>query len=188
MKDNVEVKGELDAGWTSYYDSNEHGHMSETIDGTTDDDKGKELTDILPSDIDPDDLTDQQQTVLEAAISNPYQAATDIDKIVGSKNYTYQVLQNKAPEFYENVFKKRGTSPKGGYTESELNRESESDDSDEERTEEDIETNVESAQTGAESIQTEQPTDALETALDAIEATAQTEETKQAIEHLRRLL
>jgi len=167
---NVEIDGEIDASFSSYWDPEKHGQMNKTIGGTTEDDKHDELTEILPSDIDPADLTDKQKTVLEEAVSNPFQTAGDIDDTIGSTQYANKILKDKAPEFYENVFKPRGNS-RGGRKKGTQDENTDS------------ETNMSDT-----TDKTEHDSDDLETVLEAIKATAQEQETIDALNHLEKYL
>lgn len=167
MSENISVEGEIDAGFSSYYDPEEHGNMAQTVAGTTEDDLNDELTEVLPGDVEPEDLTDKQRTVLEEAVSNPYQSATAIDEKIGSTQYANKILKQKAPEFYENIFKPRSSGVRTKQPDETDNKSDTIEDTDEPMSE---------------------PQTDLETVLDAIEATAQTEETKQAISHIREVM
>jgi len=100
---NVTVEGGIDAGFRQY------GVPKQT----TEDENGDEETVIWPDHIDPEDLTDKQRRVLELAFSNPTISASEIDDKIGSDRYAYQVLKNKVPEWYEDVFKTNGRSVSG---------------------------------------------------------------------------
>jgi hypothetical protein len=123
MKENVNVEGEIDAAFTS----------TTVPKQTTEDENGNTRFDHWPSDLDASELTEKQRTVLKLAFQNPAQSAGAIDEQIGSNQYANKILREKVPEWYDNVFKKRGNSKAGrpaGKT-----TDKESDDTDETATE-----------------------------------------------------
>lgn len=111
----MDIDGEVDARWQSYYDPEKHGTktMSETIAGTTEDDKHSEKTITWPEEVEPDSLTDKQRKAFELALQNPKRSCESIDDELNSIKYSSEVFRTKAPEWYENVFKPQteGKSP-----------------------------------------------------------------------------
>lgn len=117
----IEISGEINAGWTSYYDPDIHGPMhqnndSETVDVAESDggDTGGEVsTDFIPNEVEnPTDLSETKQEILKLAGSNPNRTAASIDDQLGTSQYANKVLSKECPEWYENVFKAKGTSPR----------------------------------------------------------------------------
>jgi len=115
MNDNVDVDGELDIGYSSYWNSEEHGTMSKTVSGTTEDDKGEQTIETIPKEVTIDDLTDLQERVIREAAKNPDLSTSDVAERAGcSVDYPKSTLRDKCPNWYENVFKERGNSKKLG--------------------------------------------------------------------------
>ncbi len=81
MKDNVSVDGEIDVGFTSYFDPDKHG---QTVGGTTEDDLHDEDTVAIPGHIDLDDLSPLQRDIIEAFFSNPSASKSTIEDISGA--------------------------------------------------------------------------------------------------------
>jgi len=116
---NVTVKGEVDAGFSSYYDPSKHGTMSNgtTVAASDDGETGSIEFDNWPSEApDPESLTDKQRKTIEVAVSNPTLTTTKIDERVGSTGYANKVLMQKVPEWYNNVFKEHGGSGRNSET------------------------------------------------------------------------
>jgi len=106
---NVTVEGEIDAGFGSYWDPEKHG---QTVDATPKEESGTMNTDFWPDHIDPEEMTDKQRNVLEIAFQKPTLSAVEIDERIGSNQYANQILRDKVPEWYEDVFKGKGNSIK----------------------------------------------------------------------------
>jgi len=76
MSDSIEIDGEVDAGWNSYYDPEEHGQMNdkgETVWASDDEQtEGKLTTEWWPSEIeaDPEDLKEDQRKVIRYVVFN----------------------------------------------------------------------------------------------------------------------
>jgi hypothetical protein len=70
---NVTVEGEIDAGFTSYFDPDEHGQNGETVWASDDDAQDGDMrTDWWPSEVDadPDDLNESQKKVIRYCVFN----------------------------------------------------------------------------------------------------------------------
>lgn len=131
----ISIDGEIDAGWTSYYDPNEHGTMNSNNDkkkdetrtvSVTDADGGENSGDIsssmFPDEIDnPQELTERQREVILCAVQNPDVGYRQIAAMTG---YTKPdtVMKNKCPEWYEEHFKDGVTSQTDGKEERQKNR------------------------------------------------------------------
>jgi len=115
MTDNIDIDGEIDAGFTSYWNPEEHGQMDKTVSGTTEEDKGEEKTVAIPKEVNLDDLTDLQEHIIRVAAKNPHLSSTDVaDRVSCHHTYPRQFLQDKCQNWYENVFKKHGQSKNQG--------------------------------------------------------------------------
>jgi hypothetical protein len=107
---NVDVEGEVDLGFTSYYDSDKHGNGT-TVGGSSPDDDGDESTSTWPSAATPrSELNEDQIRVIEAA-ANP---ATDYESCGGlsrdvvphrSDGYANVVLTDHWPEKHDSLKK-----------------------------------------------------------------------------------
>lgn len=155
---NVDVEGEIDAGWSSYGVPSQKG---ETVAASSDDDKGDVETEFWPSHINPDDLTDKQRNAIRLALEDPTRSANEIDELIDSNQYANTILRDKLPEWYEDVFKAQGVR---GRPRSEAV--------------------VEGSEQGDESnpdTSAGVDVEGLENVVEAMEATAQFEETKDAL-------
>lgn len=90
--DNVEVRGEIDAGWTSYWDKDEHGNP---VGGSSPDEDGEIATEIIPSGIDPEDLTDKQRAIVEAVVMNPTASSKTVAEQAGATNQYVSIVVDK---------------------------------------------------------------------------------------------
>lgn len=110
----VDVEGEIDAGWTSYWgDSDKHG---KTVDATARGEDGRDSANLIPSEVDdPESLTERQQRVIEAAVLNQERSTTEIAEVLDMADGNVRnVLSRKVPEWYQNTFKPQGQSQKVG--------------------------------------------------------------------------
>lgn len=105
MTGNVEVDGEIDAGWTSYYDG------GETVE-VTPDDAGEENFILLPDEVEGKELTERQTTIIREAVANPECTLQDIADLEESwsASSVRGTMIKKCPEWYERVFSSSGQS------------------------------------------------------------------------------
>ena len=115
---NVTIDGEVDARFTSYFDPQEHGQMSETIAATSDDDLHSEETISLPNEVNTDNITDTQKKIIETAVMHPNSSTAKVSELADvSDSYVKNTLRDNCPEWYDNTFKTtntdNSTQPKG---------------------------------------------------------------------------
>ena len=96
--DNVTVEGSIDAGWTSYAGDGETVGVSDA------DEEGEVTHEVLPSDVDPEDLTATQHEILErAAVGSWESQATLADAVGVSRQTVSRTLLKHAPDLNERV-------------------------------------------------------------------------------------
>lgn len=105
---NVEIDGQVDGRFTSYYDADKHGAAAkgETVAGTTADDEGEVTMDHWPSavDADPEDLTETQERIIRAAARYPDAHPNDLADAADCHRVTvYSALREKWPERYDQL-------------------------------------------------------------------------------------
>lgn len=87
----VDVDGEVDAGWKSYFDPEEHGNTVDVVDSEG---NGSVSNSEIPNHINPEELTDKQLAIIKSAARFPNYGINRIAKTVGtSKSYSYNVIQ-----------------------------------------------------------------------------------------------
>ena len=96
--DNVTVKGTVDAGWTSYAGDGETVGVSDA------DSEGEVTHEVLPADVNPEDLTDTQQEILKRAVLGSWASQTALADAVGVSCQTVShTLREYAPDLNERV-------------------------------------------------------------------------------------
>ncbi len=98
----IEVNGEVDASWSSYYDAEENG--TQTVSGTTEDDGGEVEFEFLPSDVDPDDLSTARKRALKVAAMHRPDSLSQLAEMSGVSRLTCRrALRDHAPDLYTDV-------------------------------------------------------------------------------------
>lgn len=107
MNENVEVEGEIDARFTSYWPpENTNIDMSETVDATPKEAQGTEEMELLPEEVDEDDLNDRQERLIKTAVLNQDKNTSEVaEQLDEPGGYVRTTLRNKVPEWYETTFK-----------------------------------------------------------------------------------
>jgi len=114
---NIEIDGEVNAGWNSYYDPEKHGTMSETVHGTSEDDLHSEETISLPSEVDTADVTDTQVRIIETAVIHPNSSTKEVAELADvSDSYVKNTLRDNCPEWYDTTFKSKTNVDSSGNT------------------------------------------------------------------------
>lgn len=109
--DNISIDGSIDAGWTSYYNSD----MSETVDVHDSEDGGSVDNQFIPKEADLEELNDSQREIIAAAGANVNLSSSQLaDKLDVTPAHVRNVLQENVPNWYDNMFKESGSSSKYG--------------------------------------------------------------------------